>query len=76
MTLLFRACFGFLIAFAAVQPQPLTSAFGTKAIASLKADLADAERQEATRAQSPLDTAIVRAANVLREAARVHQPRS
>ena len=70
MTLLFRACVGFLIAFAAVQPQALTSAFGTKAITSLKADLADAERNEA--AQSPLDAAIFRAAGALHATARMH----
>jgi hypothetical protein len=76
MTLLFRACFGFLIAFAAVQPHELASGFGTPAIASLKAELADAERREAVRAQSPLDTAIVRAAGMLHAAARMKESRT
>jgi hypothetical protein len=73
MTLLFRACFGFLIAFAAVQPQALTSVFGTPAIASLKVDLAAAERSEAAR--SSFDAAVFRAAAALRTTVRTHEPR-
>jgi hypothetical protein len=70
MSLLFRACFAFLIAFAAVQPQALASVFGTRAIASVKADLAEAERAEAAR--SHFDAAIFRAAAALRATVRTH----
>lgn len=76
MSLLIRAGFGFLIACAAVQPQALLPNFGPKAIASLKADLAQAERTEAARVHSPFDAAIVRAADMLRATARVHSPQS
>jgi hypothetical protein len=68
MSLLFRAGFGFLVAFAMVQPHALMPAFGT--IASLKADLADAERGEAAR--SSFDAAIFRAAGALRTTVRTH----
>jgi hypothetical protein len=71
MSLLFRAGFGFLIAFAAVQPQALASAFGT--LASLKAELRDAEAREAAR--SPFDAAIFRAAAALRATIRTREPR-
>jgi len=73
MTLLFRAFFGFLIAFAVVQPQALAAYFETPAMQSLKVELSDAERDEAAR--SPLDAAIFHAAGVLRATARVQEPR-
>ena len=75
MSLLFRACLGFLIAFAAVQPRALLPNFGPSAIASLKVDLAEAERTEAARVRTPFDAAIVRAGDMLRAAARVKEPK-
>jgi hypothetical protein len=73
MTLLFRTCVGFLIAFAVVQPHALVAVFETPAVASLKAELAGAARNEAAR--SPLDAAIFRAAGVLHATARMRDSR-
>jgi hypothetical protein len=80
MSVLFRAALGFLIAFAVLYPHALATYFETPAIASLKVQLSDAEREATShsdaRQTAPLDAAIAGAANVLHAAARVRASRS
>jgi len=74
MSVLYRACLGFLIAFEVLYPHAFAAYFETPAVESLKAELEDSERGGAARFDArhaaPLDAAIVGAPNVLRIAAR------